>query len=143
MRHPKQIVFVVDDEKLIAETLVAILNRAGFIALAFVDPRRALASARGTLPDFLISDVMMPGMTGVELGLRLREIARGCRVLLFSGRPAGDLCEIAKNKGMEDFELLFKPMHPSELLKRLHTAVPEDGEAHGGEHGLTAPGTSC
>ncbi len=130
----RQVVFVVDDEKVIAETLATILNGAGFIALAFDDPCQALVSARETPPDLLISDVMMPGMTGVDLGIRLREITPECRVLLFSGKPLGDLAETLRSSGAE-FEVLPKPMHPTDLLKRLRTAFEEDG--------LTALGANC
>jgi FixJ family two-component response regulator len=127
MPSNKQVVYVVDDEKLIADTLATILNRADFIAIAFEDPCQALASARGAAPDFLISDVMMPGMTGVELGVQFREISRRCRVLLFSGRAAiGDVTEIVKTRGL-DCEMLSKPMHPTELLAKLHTPLEKDG----------------
>jgi two-component system OmpR family response regulator len=57
-------VFVVDDEKTIAETLVTILHLSGFAAKSFTDPREALSAALDDAPDLLLSDVMMPELSG-------------------------------------------------------------------------------
>jgi DNA-binding response OmpR family regulator len=62
----KRVVFVVDDEPAIAQTLAMILNQSGFAAIAFEDPHLAIEAAGAIKPDLLISDVMMPGMTGVR-----------------------------------------------------------------------------
>ena len=58
--------FVVDDEAVIAQTLAIILNQAGFHATALDHPEKAMAAQVESAPDPQISDVMMPGMTGVE-----------------------------------------------------------------------------
>ncbi len=119
----KQVIYIVDDEKVIAETLATILIRAGFIAISFADPCLALASARGAPPDLLISDVMMPDMTGVDLGIQMRAVSPHCRVLLISGKtPADDLLDTLKKREL-DFDVLSKPMHPSVLLAKLQTLL--------------------
>jgi FixJ family two-component response regulator len=56
-----QIVFVVDDEAVIAETLAIILNHSGFSASAFEEPFKTILAAKACPPQLLISDVMMPG----------------------------------------------------------------------------------
>jgi len=53
-------IFVVDDEKVISETLAAILRLSGFAATSFTNPFEAL-NARSGSPDLLLSDVVMPG----------------------------------------------------------------------------------
>lgn len=122
------LIYVVDDEKIIAETLATILNRAGFIASAFHDPKAALNAAASRAPDLLISDVMMPEMTGVELAIQMRQANPGCQVLLFSGNSfKEDLVETARRDG-HDFEILAKPVHPIDLLKRLNAQVWTDEE---------------
>jgi DNA-binding NtrC family response regulator len=110
------IAFVVDDEEIIASTLAAILKISGFSSVAFTDPFKALESAESREPSVLISDVIMPGMNGIELAVRIQSKYPKCKILLFSGQAAtADLLETARSEG-HDFVLLGKPIHPSELL---------------------------
>lgn len=123
MRIDGQIVYVVDDEEIIAKSLAMILNREGFLASPFFDPREALASAAKTAPpDLLISDIKMPGMTGVELGIQFRRLYPHCRVLLFSGTAnTSELLHNSSKDGFE-FECLMKPVHPADLLAKIREA---------------------
>jgi DNA-binding response OmpR family regulator len=109
-------IFVVDDEPVIASSLVAILQMNGFSARSFTCPLEALAAARSESPDLVISDVAMPGISGVDLAIQMRAQYPDCRILLFSGQAATfDLLEGARAQGY-DFRLLQKPVHPSEFL---------------------------
>jgi DNA-binding response OmpR family regulator len=110
-------IFVVDDEYVIASTLAVILNKSGFSARCFTRPLEALAAAQSDIPDLLISDVAMPGLSGIDLGMQMRAQHPKCQVLLFSGRAATlDLLEGARNRS---FHLLLKPAHPSEFLAEI------------------------
>ena len=112
-------VLVLDDEQVIANTLVLILNRSGFEAQAVYTAEAAIASACKFSPDVLISDVIMDGSTGIDAAIRISEMAPKCRVILFSGQAAtADLLERAKASGHQ-FELLIKPVHPRALLEKL------------------------
>ena len=112
----RPIAFVVDDEMIIASTLAAILKVSGFAAVAFSDPREALLAAESRPPSLIISDVIMPGMNGVELAVQFKTKYPNCKILLFSGQAATvELLESARNEG-HDFVLLEKPIHPSDLL---------------------------
>jgi CheY-like chemotaxis protein len=112
-------VLVLDDERVIANSLALILNRSGYEARAVYTGEAAIKTARELLPDFLISDVIMEGMTGIDAAIRITEIVPQCRIILFSGQAAtADLLERAEANGHR-FELLVKPVHPRVLLERL------------------------
>lgn len=115
------IIFVVDDESVISKTLAIILNQSGFTATAFENASEALAAARSTRVDVLISDVVMPKMNGIELALQLRRIYPACKVLLFSGQPeTAALLANASEQG-HIFDILAKPVYPLELLDTLRS----------------------
>lgn len=117
--RPAPLIYVVDDEPVIATTLAAILARFGYSARAFIDPHEALKAAQADPPAMLLSDMMMPGMSGVELALGIRECFPGCKVLLFSGAATtADLLQAANDDG-HHFHLLTKPIHPSDLLRAI------------------------
>jgi CheY-like chemotaxis protein len=107
----------VDDEQIIATTLTLILQNSGYLAQAFFNPLQALAAARLEAPDLVISDVVMPQLTGVELAIRIRAMCPSCKVILFSGQAqTGDLLSVARELG-HNFNLLPKPVHPTDLLR--------------------------
>lgn len=112
-------IFVVDDEFIIASTLAAILRMNGFDASFFTHPREALQAAAAKVPDLLITDILMPEISGVDLAIRMLQVHPACKILLFSGQAAtANLLEAAREKG-HDFEMLTKPIHPVEFLKRI------------------------
>ena len=112
-------VLVVDDERVIADTLSTILNQNGFDASAVYSGISAVDRAREMRPELVISDVIMQDMNGIEAAIRIREILPGCKILLFSGQAAtADLLERARAQGHE-FEILAKPVHPQDLLAKL------------------------
>jgi CheY-like chemotaxis protein len=110
---------VVDDERVIADTLAIILNQNGFDASAVYTGIGAVERAREFRPDLIISDVIMPDMNGIEAAIHIRQILPGCKILLFSGQAStADLLEKARAQGHE-FEILAKPVHPQDLLAKL------------------------
>src|ERR1700722_2701769 len=107
-------VLVVDDESIIADTLTEILNKNGYEATAAYDGEEAIETALVKPPHLLISDVMLPGMNGVELATRMRRIFPECKVLLFSGHTqTRELLLNSTNQSGHHFELLSKPVHPA------------------------------
>jgi DNA-binding response OmpR family regulator len=127
----RRVVLVVDDERIIADTLSVILARSGFSVLTAYDGESALDLAQTVPPELLLSDVMLgPGIDGTELALELVDTQPDCRVLLFSGHAATqDLLSRSRACG-HDFTLLSKPLHPADLLARIgeafapHTVQP-------------------
>lgn len=118
---PKLKVLVADDEQVIANTLAIILNQAGFDARAVFSGEKAVEAIDSFRPDMLISDVIMTGMTGIEAAIVARSKLPKCKILLFSGQAAtADLLEKARQQGHE-FEILAKPVHPTDLLAKLRS----------------------
>jgi DNA-binding response OmpR family regulator len=136
-------VYIVDDEWLIAQTLAAILRKGGFHAQAFHNPDQVLVRSMEYPPDVLITDVMMPGMTGIELAIALRRAGHEGRIILFSGQSGAlDLLCDARRRGY-DFELLEKPLHPVQLLLRLRNTRKSPGRrARGDGASPTTPNDS-
>ncbi|MFZ0301517.1 MAG: response regulator [Terracidiphilus sp.] len=118
--HRQPNVFVVDDEEVIALSLAMILRyHGGFQARSFTRPLEALEAARVEAPDLLITDVVMPKLSGIELAIQMREHCPDCKVLLFSGQAAtSHLLQAAQARGY-DFELLAKPVNPADLLAKI------------------------
>ena len=121
---PLPVVLVVDDERIIADTLSLIFSRSGFTVLTAYDARSALELASSIRPDLLISDITMaPEMTGVDLALELVKAAPDCKILLFSGQAGTmDLLSNARAAG-HSFTLLAKPVHPTALLARARASL--------------------
>lgn len=114
--HPS--ILVVDDETVLADSIAGVLNISGFCAFSAYDASTALQIAEELRPDYLLSDVMMPGMNGVDLAIRVRKMFPETAILLISGTSVSDVLEGAQNQGYA-FELLEKPMHPVKLIERL------------------------
>jgi DNA-binding response OmpR family regulator len=113
------VVLIVDDEKVIADTLSIILTHAGFITMTAYDGETALRIANAITPALLISDVVMPGISGVELAIMLTQSLPSLKVLLFSGQASTvDLLQKARHGG-HHFTALTKPIHPTDMLKRI------------------------
>lgn len=112
-------ILVVDDQKLIADTLAEILVNAGFDAVAAYDGWQALEVASRFHPDWLLSDVLMPRMNGVELAIAIRQKHPAATILLFSGQAGiSEILQEGQQKGYA-FELIPKPIHPLRLIERL------------------------
>ena len=112
-------ILVVDDEPLIADAIVQILNRSGFIAEAAYGGREAIDTARRISPELILSDVLMPHVDGVEAAITIQKFLPETRIVLFSGQAATvEILARARTRGY-NFELLAKPLHPTQLIKHL------------------------
>jgi PleD family two-component response regulator len=112
-------VLIVDDERLIADTIAEILEAGGYEATALYDGESALTHCQETCPEIVISDYVLPGINGLELAGKLREYCPTARVFLLTGQAnLGGMAERMRSRG-HDFEILAKPLHPEELFERL------------------------
>lgn len=114
------VVFVVDDEIVISKSLaMMILENHGYVARFFTDPLEALKHIEFDPPDLLISDVMMPQLSGVDLAIQVKAQVSDCKILLFSGQAATAHLLDQMHKQKRNFTLLSKPVHPADLLREI------------------------
>ncbi len=112
-------VLVVDDQRLIADTISEILEGAGFHVMAAYDGWSALEIAGRFHPDYVLSDVLMPRMNGVELAIAVQKMFPAAKILLFSGQAGISNALLEGQKQGFEFELIAKPIHPLKLIERL------------------------
>lgn len=112
-------VLVVDDERLIADTISAILMEHGFLAFTAYSGEEGVRLAQELRPDIVLSDVLMPQISGIEMAIQIKESLPSTRIVLLSGQAAtAELMRQAAAAG-HNFELLAKPIHPDELVMKL------------------------
>jgi DNA-binding response OmpR family regulator len=100
-----------------------ILRWRDFDVESFTDPFKALAAAKSCAPDLLITDIGMPLMSGIQLAVQVKQECPGCKVLLLSGQGNIDSALETFNAAHDEFDLLFKPIHPTELLSRVQLTL--------------------
>ena len=121
----RPLVLIVDDESVIADTLSMILGQSGYACIAAYDAESALEIVRLTPPQLLITDVVMPGLNGMDLSVEVTKLVPDCKVLLFSGQ-VGTIDLLGDPKyAFHNFVLLNKPVHPRELLSHISDFGPE------------------
>ncbi len=112
-------ILVVDDERLVADTLSEILEGAGYSVTTPYDGWEALELANSCRPDFLLTDVLIPRLNGVELAIAVRKMLPSTRILLFSGNVGvSEILDEGRDQGYE-FDTLGKPIHPDALQKTI------------------------
>jgi CheY-like chemotaxis protein len=113
------LVLVVDDETFIADTIALILKQSGFTVIVARSGEEAVQIASALRPDWMVSDVVMGRMSGIDAAIEMQRLCPACHIILISGNAiTSDLLDEARSRGHQ-FEILAKPFHPTELLARL------------------------
>jgi CheY-like chemotaxis protein len=119
MRNKRHKILVVDDEHVIASTLATILGYQGYDTATAYSGEEAIQVACSFQPNFILSDVMMGAMNGVEAAIEILRTLPKCKVLFISGNAGyPELLGNARAKGF-NFEVLAKPIPPPELLAKI------------------------
>jgi DNA-binding NtrC family response regulator len=113
-------VLVVDDESTIADALAKILRTHGYVSRAEYNGRAAMYGAVEFRPHFLIADIVMPGMSGIELAEWFVEEQPACRVLLTSANLLHFDPGYLEFPNSDRVEFLPKPVLIPKLLDFLH-----------------------
>ena len=117
----KSRVAIVDDDTMVAASLAALLERAGYAVERFSAPEDALDYLAHETVDALVSDVTMPTMTGLEMLARMRERRNEIPVIFITGAPRVEDTMRAMELGA--FRYLSKPIERDQLLKVVEEAV--------------------
>jgi CheY-like chemotaxis protein len=122
--HPSRgDVFLIEDDAGAAALLLKVLAREGYRAEAETDPARALERDLPFVPEVILMDVMMPGVSGIELARTLKQGfgSRPIRVVMLTARTEPEVIERAALAGADDY--LTKPIKRRELTARLDRQV--------------------
>jgi two-component system cell cycle sensor histidine kinase/response regulator CckA len=114
-------VLVVDDDRQVRHVTVAALRRAGHAVTEAATPGEALALAAGQPFDLVVTDVVMPEMSGPALAAQLRRQCPALRVLFVSGYAGEQIAEAGLSP--DDVDLLPKPFDLPELQRRVAAAL--------------------
>jgi DNA-binding NtrC family response regulator len=113
----KHKVLVIDDDRIVADTLAEILRLHGFAPVALYSGEEALELVDRFRPDIVLSDICMNQVNGIEAAVRIRELHPECRVILFTASSlTAETRQTIQDLG---FELLLRPLHPQNVLKTL------------------------
>jgi response regulator RpfG family c-di-GMP phosphodiesterase len=119
---PADPILVVDDEKTLLSALLQILKHAGFEVVGFDSPLDALAELQRRKFSVIISDQCMPGLTGLELLAKARQLQPFATRILTTGVLNLDTIVAAINTG-EIFRFIIKPWLHEEFIATLQNAV--------------------
>lgn len=122
MRHLN--VLIVDDDPMMAKTLADILQFKGYVSKTAHSGQEALDNCSRNAFDCVISDVKMPGMTGVELCRRLKRRAPEVPVVLMTAYSEDELVRKGRAEGATD--VLTKPIHIDDMLAFLRALEESD-----------------
>lgn len=116
-------ILVVEDEPAIQELIAANLQHAGHRVLRAYDAEEAIRLVRETLPDVVLLDWMLPGMSGIQYARRLRseERTRDLPIIMLTARSEEHDKISGLEAGADDY--LTKPFSPRELLARIKAVL--------------------
>jgi DNA-binding response OmpR family regulator len=114
-------VLVVEDDQAIAEVLLAYLHRAGYLVESAQDGSHALTLWQRTSPDVVILDIMLPGLSGLEILRRRRHDGDHAAVIVLSARGEEEDRLVGLETGADDY--VVKPFSPREVVLRVEALL--------------------
>jgi two-component system response regulator FixJ len=121
------VVHVIDDDEAMRESLAFLLDTAGLAARTYDSAVSFLEQLEPSMPGVIVTDVRMPGMTGLELVRRLKSREVGLPIIMITGHGDVPLAVEAMKAGVVDF--LEKPFNEEALLAAIRSAVAEGAKA--------------
>jgi len=127
MTEPEAIVFVVDDDESVRESLGGLIRSAGLRVETFASAQQFLAGPRADAPSCLVLDVHLPGLSGLELQKRMAEANIEFPIIFITGR--GDIPTTVRAMKAGAVEFLTKPFRDHDLLDAIGQAIERDRAA--------------
>jgi putative two-component system response regulator len=119
--EPQGTIFVVDDDRYVLESVTTLLREFGFTVISFDNGQEAIKRFASEPVDLVLTDINMPGMTGIELLEKIRYLDRETPVLLMTAYADLDTAVKAIQKGAFDF--IIKPYRPPYLLHAVEKGI--------------------
>ncbi|MBK9738505.1 MAG: response regulator transcription factor [Actinobacteria bacterium] len=117
---PTARILVVDDEKPLVGVITSYLEREGFTVLPAYDGLSAVEIARAERPDLIMVDLVLPGLSGLEVCARVREFSDAYVIILTARDDEADKVA-GLTAGADDY--VTKPFSPRELVARIHAML--------------------
>jgi FixJ family two-component response regulator len=124
MKEQEPIVFVVDDDRMIREGLQSLIRSVGLRVETFSSAQDFLLAKRIDAPACLVLDVRMPGLSGLDLQLKLRDGDIQIPIIFITGHGDIPMSVRAMKDGAHEF--LTKPVRGQDLLDAVHKAIATD-----------------
>ncbi|MEQ8665232.1 MAG: response regulator [Rhodospirillales bacterium] len=117
-------ILVIDDEEMFRRLLSKLIENAGHAAVQAADGATGLSLARDTVPDLIVTDMSMPGMTGFELirALRRDPATKDIPVVVASAHETAEDRDEAFEAGCDDY--IEKAVSPEKLIAQVLGALP-------------------
>ena len=109
-----EVILIIDDEECIRDSCCQVLTKAGYRVETAINGEVGLAKAGEVGPDVLLVDLDMPGVSGLEVMDRLKDISPGIIKIVVTGNTSIDLEEEVIRKGRA-LSYLVKPFSPDQL----------------------------
>ncbi len=124
-------ILVVEDEDAIRGMLMMVLEQAGFMPIAAADAEEAQKILEDKLPDLILLDWMLPGISGVEWARRLKKepIYRDIAIIVLTARGEEEDKVRGLEIGADDY--MTKPFSPRELVARIRAVLRRSGKIQG------------
>jgi FixJ family two-component response regulator len=125
----QRIICIVEDDEATRSSLAALTRATGFIAKAYRSAEEFLDCLGYVGPCCIISDIQMPGLSGIDLKQRLTELNCDVPVIMITARADERLHKQAMAAGA--FCLLRKPFKSNELIECVNRAIAEGSDRSG------------